>query len=412
MKKKALRIFSLALSLSILLMIAACGSSGNQAEPSDNGAQNTASTETQIIKVGSLAALTGYFSSFDIQNNRELYKMADLLNEDGGITVGGVNYKFEIVTADMQSDLAGAVTAAEILAYEEEVDFAIETIGFFAVAASDIFESAGIVHINNWNTLSADEINENTPNKFIGCNSTGGASVALVGAIKEQFPDIKTAVFVTAEDGTEEDQAAVARYACEKYGIELVDSIIYANDIVDMSPVTTRIKSIDADLIIHSHLVANAASVAKALRSSGNDTPIVYIGSTMGRDVVELCGTEAAVNFMTVGFPENADNPPVIQRLYDRVIRDFGEVSFTGCYSNCLYILAEAMKYADSVEPEAVKEALETMDTIETIYGTGTFGGDETYGIAHHGIFHPSPITFVRDAEHIEGYWFDDVTLQ
>lgn len=435
MKKRFVLLLALVLALAMVFALTACGSSNTPVptveepvgevaeEPAEEAAEEPveeapeesaeeAAEDSQVIKIGSLVGLTGYFSVWDTNNDNELRTMVDMVNEQGGITVGGQNYTFEVVTRDHQSDLSGVATAAELLAYEDEVDYVVETIGFFSVAAIDTFESNGILHINNWNTCSPDEINANTPYKFIGQNSTGGSVMALAQTLKNEYPDAESVVFCLAEDGTEDYQIAMTEAACKAAGLTLVDSIVYSGDIVDMSPVATQIKEISPDALIFSHLVSDAAGVAKILRANDDMTPIAYIGSTTAPEILSSFG-DAATNIITVGVDkDNAENPETLKAFCEKHLATYGEDTvITACFPNCFYELVDAMIYADSVEVEDVKEALETMDTIESIYGTATFGGDETFGIAHHAIMHPSPITIVDAESGVKSYILYDYAV-
>ena len=55
-----------------------------------------------------------------------------------------------------------------------------------------------------------------------------------------------------------------------------------------------------------------------------------------------------------------------------------------------MYALINVIKAADSIDPDAVKAQWEKMSTIETVFGKGMNGGDETYGIKHHVLAVPS----------------------
>ncbi len=420
-------IFSLALVIVLVLLVAGCGNSTSTtttAGPATTAGPGTTATPTTAapssdttasapitIKVGSLAALTGFFSAADTQNDRELRMMADIINEQGGLVINGQKYVFEIATEDTKSDVAGVKSAAELLVDNDKVKYAVETIGFFAVSANDVFEQAQVLHVNDYPTLLPDEINANTPYKFAGTNGYPGNIVAALAALKQNYPNVKTFVYAQPDDGTQKYAQTILTDAASRVGLTQVGDIVtFANDAVDMNATATKIGLAKADAVIMTGMPAAAGGTFKALRTSGVTSPCVYVGATSAADMTTVTGKDAANDIITLGvFPDDPNNPPVLTEIYKRIIAKYGSVSFTGEFANCLYVIDKAMEKAQSVEPAAVKAALETMGTIDTIYGTGTLCGTKTYGTsAPHGVAHPCPVTLIKNGVGSSGGWVKD----
>lgn len=84
-KKGRLLICSICLLVILAIVsIASCKAPAPAAPPTQ------ATPET--LKIGALLSLTGWFSSYDIENDRELRVFADVLNDKGGVTVNGRQY--------------------------------------------------------------------------------------------------------------------------------------------------------------------------------------------------------------------------------------------------------------------------------------------------------------------------------
>ena len=58
-----------------------------------------------------------------------------------------------------------------------------------------------------------------------------------------------------------------------------------------------------------------------------------------------------------------------------------------------------------SVDPADVAAAWEAGGQVETIYGTGTIGGTETYGVANHAVGSPRAVSII-DPEAEDGWYF------
>ena len=75
--------------------------------------------------------------------------------------------------------------------------------------------------------------------------------------------------------------------------------------------------------------------------------------------------------------------------------------------SNCLWVLTRVIQAANSFDPTVVKAKWETMDKVECVYGTCTFGGDKTFGLKHHAVTHPQPYQKLVNGKVVYGGWVD-----
>jgi len=93
--------------------------------------------------------------------------------------------------------------------------------------------------------------------------------------------------------------------------------------------------------------------------------------------------------------------------MQDRLVEKYGkERSVHLQIVNAIWCLAQAIEYAQSLDPTVVRDAWENLDTMETPYGTGHISGLETYGIRH-AISHPEPYQLLDNGEAKFGGWVD-----
>ena len=71
-----------------------------------------------------------------------------------------------------------------------------------------------------------------------------------------------------------------------------------------------------------------------------------------------------------------------------------------------LFVLKEAIEAAQSLDPTVVRDTLESMETIDTIYGPGVLCGEKTFGIKHI-ISHPLPVQILKDGKPSPGGWIE-----
>jgi branched-chain amino acid transport system substrate-binding protein len=102
----------------VVLLTAACG---GQAD--DEGGQSEGGGDTGPIRIGAAIAETGRFSveGRGLKNGYDLW--AEMVNEAGGIDVGGTKRPVEIIYHDDQSSPEASAQLTERLITEDEVDF-------------------------------------------------------------------------------------------------------------------------------------------------------------------------------------------------------------------------------------------------------------------------------------------------
>ncbi|MBN1367460.1 MAG: ABC transporter substrate-binding protein [Dehalococcoidales bacterium] len=372
------------------------------------GCKGTTTTkETKTLEIGAILAQTGWFAPNEVVGSRELSCYVDYINENGGITVGDVQYMINVTIVDNQSTLDGTAAAANQLAYQNKVKFVLEPLGFLSISGNSIFEENKIIHVCPYNTLIPDEIGPSTPYKFIGHGSLYGQLLGTFGGIKVNFPDVNNIVCVNQDDGTIPTTSVVVANTAPISGLNVVgDFISFSPDTVDFNPIASKINAVpgvDA-IVITGGSYSQTAAIIKALRSMGNEKPTVFVGTLPGDKVVDMIGTEYSDNIMTLGMIEDPNNPPMINELIHRMQTKYNDIFAAGNNANCLYVLLQAIEAAQSLDTTVVRDTWETMATFETIYGPATLGGLETYGIKH-AVSHPIATHLIMDGEYSQGPW-------
>jgi hypothetical protein len=136
--------------------------------------------------------------------------------------------------------------------------------------------------------------------------------------------------------------------------------------------------------------------------------------------LMEYAPAEALYNGFTLGASTRESdlgmNPEMLNDVVEKVRELYGDETastFDGAACNNLYVMLQCMQKANSVDPKEVAKAWESLTTVDTIYGVGTAGGLETYGVANHAIGHPKPVSLI-DPEAEDGWRFwgwIDVTI-
>ena len=420
MKKKLL---ALLLSGAMLLPLVACGGgdsgessapSGSTApsasQPADEGGDGGA-TKTDTLKIGLLVHQTGWFAGVDTPNYNEFNAMVKYVNEDlGGWTVGDTTYTLEAVCVDGQSDYPALRTAALSLV-DAGVDFVVETNDFWVNSCADVFEDEGIMHVSAYCVLAPDYITPDNKMAFTGSNGTGGDYSTAFAALSKYYPDVKSVILANDDNGLDETMITLMQKYAEPYGIEVKGMVIYPGDTTDYTSYAQQLVDSGADAFLGNGSPDAYGALLKAVRALGSDMVCACAQGKTATTLMEYAGADACYNAFTLGpstREEDKDlNTDILNALVDKVAELYGEENaaiFDGAAANCLYVILQLMQKCGSVDPADVAAAWEAGGEVETIYGTGTIGGEETYGVANHAIGSPRSVSII-DPE-AEGGWY------
>ena len=148
--KKCLFII-LAVAVVTGMLLSSCG--GTPATKSVTATATVTATTTaqpKILKIAYFMSLSGFLSVYYVSQEAEVRAMADIYNENGGITVGGQKYFIEMVGEDTQSSADGAAAGATRLVYDKGVKFVVGPFGFEAAASTPIFEENKVINVNTF----------------------------------------------------------------------------------------------------------------------------------------------------------------------------------------------------------------------------------------------------------------------
>ena len=380
------------------LIAAGCGAEEPEAE--------------KTLQIGGLMGLTGFFSVNDPPDWNEALIAADVMNEQGGITVNGQKYKVELIVEDIQSTMDGTTAAANRLVYDKGVKFIIGPCAFFASAAAPVTGPAEVMYISTWCCQTPGEVDATTPYAFSTSHGSLPSSVAAMKFLRQAYPEVERVALVSPDDGAIPFLIPIVEDLLAAEGITVVDEVIpFPNEMQDFSPIVAKILSLEGidGVYQQNGLGPHVGAITKGLREAGFDKPYAAVMPTPVSEFIAIAGLEAIEDVFSVCLiPNDPDNPPLVQEIIDRTLAQYGEdYSLKFMSANALWVFKEVIEAAQSLDPTVVKAKFESMDKLDTLFGPGTVCGDETYGIKHHFVAHPLPIDWVKNGQIIPGGWID-----
>lgn len=385
------------LAAAMMLVVAACGSSGSegQSAPSDQPTQSAAGADDDAgtdgdggesgsadapepsgdpIVVGSTLSLTGAFGATGIIHKIAGEEFVDRLNANGGLLGRPVEWKL----LDDESDASKVGQLYERLITQDQVDLIM---GPYAtpniLAAMPVAERHGYI-LPQHTAVLAPQLTYAcqfpgwsigaTPNAFVPTEvfdaldslETTPEKVALVTS------QSGSAAFVT--DGYGDDTTGFTSIAPER-GYDVVLDVHYPPTTTDWGPLATQIRDADPDVLINNSLGVDTVNLLTAMKQLGYTPPLTFTLFPAPGPLLEL--GDLAQDVMSVSLFEPNDallenlDPEATEIANDFTTRAEAEdvpypVFETQAVAswNAWQILTEAAAGADSLDGQAMCDYL------------------------------------------------------
>lgn len=336
-----------ALALSILGLLAGCGQ------------DKTTSDGTEIIRIGSVAPLTGAQSHIGKDNDNGARLAVDEINAQG-LKLAGKPVKLELVSEDDAADPKTATNVAQKL-----VDRGVKAvIGHLnsgtTIPASKIYHDAGIPQISPSATATAYTAQGyNTAYRVMANDAQQGKAlgqfaVANMGARKVAIIDDRTAYGQGLAD--EFEKAATAA------GATVVAREYTSDKATDFTAILTSIKGKAADLVFFGGMDPQGGPMAGQMKRLGLAARLLGGDGLQNINFIKLAGADAeGVVASSPGLP--LDAMPGGAEFKQRFEAKYGPIQVYAPYAyDAVQVLVAAMRRADSTDPVKVLAELPNTD--------------------------------------------------
>ena len=412
MKGKIVKLLTLLMVASMFL--AACGSSAPEEpaepampEPSEAPAEPAATEapaepmmEEQTVVVGFTSSLTG---SLEVSSKRQVDGFTlwmNQVNDNGGIALSdGTVVKFAAQTYDDESNSERVQELYTRLINEDNANFLISPYSSgLTSAASIVAEQNGKVMIT---TGAAEDDAYKTGNTGLFQLYTPGSLYmsSTVDMLEQLDPEAKIALVYEAAKFSTSVIEGIKPYLADK-GFEVVLEESYASDTADFGPIVNKIAGSGATVLLGGGHYNDGTALARSLYDRKVGLKFAYLlvapadskfpelgDAALGIAVSsqwELAATHTEQEAANLGVEWFGPTGQDFADAYEAAYGDPPTYHAAGGYA-AGQVLEKAIIDADSVDPEAVKAALNAMNLM-TFYGHIKFDtSEEAHGlqIAH-----------------------------
>jgi len=325
-------------------------------------ARDAGAEAQNVLKMGSLTVLMTK-EGVEIKKWNDL--IAKMVNEKGGLSIGGKRYMVEISTYDVgYDDSAKTLAGVQKAIHQDGVKYLINNFG-------DHYNLT-VVHADQNKVL---DLGVGFGNETVGTKyqyffrPLGGYYTAASNyLISRDFVQkgAKTSLVCTID--TEMGHIVAAQYGASDAmaGLKLLPPVFFGMDTVDYGPVATKVKSLNPDFVDFGAAIGDQiVNLTGALKDAGWKGfifPGAAINPTTFSNIIKRVGSyfDGAEMFYNDprGIPIVAKDPEM-KELIDRYIKEYGEFRTEGClWLTGWFTLKDAMMATNSVDPTVLKDYL------------------------------------------------------
>ena len=326
------------------------------------------------ISIGLVLPLTGHLAAAAEQLKDGLDLAFDEIN-----MVSSNNTKFKFIVEDDSSTPEGAVAAFNKLIHQDGVSVIIGPATSSATqAAFPIAQENQVVAISP--TSAARGLSAIGDYVFRIPLTTDVVILKGIEITQAKLGYQRVATMYDETDFFSTDRDEALREVLAANNVEVLTTEIFRSDDTDFSAQLTRIKALNPDAIFVSALPPEKPGILIQGHQLGISAP--FIVSSLTSVEVEAAGAAAEGAITFLGWL-STDDTPGNQTFVQDYNAAFGTEpnSFAAASYATVYILAEAIKNAQSTDSTAIRDALANIKDFDTILGKFSFdaNGDAVY---------------------------------
>jgi branched-chain amino acid transport system substrate-binding protein len=344
------------LAIAAAVALAACGKKEETAKTAEPAKMAAAAEE--VIKIGHVAPLTGQIAHLGKDNENGARLAVDEINAAGGIKVGDKTYKLELLAEDDKGgDPREGTLAAQKLVDSKIVAVVGHLNSGSTIPASKIYSDANITQISPSATNPKyTEQGFKTAFRVVANDNQQGAVLGNYVAA-----EMKAKSIAIIDDRTAYSQglADVVEKTAKEKGVKVVAREYGTDKTTDFNAILTKVRATKPDVVVYTGMDATAAPLAKQMKQLGIKAPLLGGDGTCSPEFIKLAGDAAGSLTCSMAgeavekLAKGADFVAKYKAKFNADVQLYSPYSY-----DAVYVIAEAIKRAGSVDPVKITEAM------------------------------------------------------
>jgi branched-chain amino acid transport system substrate-binding protein len=331
------------------------------------------------IPVGLNAELTGDIPSVGASCKNAALLAVKEVNDAGGLDIGGKKYIIKLFIEDNggKADQAAAVTQ-KLITQDNVVAVIGPNASRYAIPAAAVAESSKVLMISPWSTNPKLTIDPNTgkPAKYVfrACFTDSFQGQVVAKFAMEKLGAKKAAVLYDVASEYNKGIAEVFKNTFEKLGGQVVAFETYTTGDKDFSAQLTKIKQANPDVIFLPNYYNEVPLQIQQAHRLGITATFIGSDSWGSEDLIKLGGKDVDGYFFSTHYARDIP-APATQKFISAYTAAYGSVpdDVAALTYDSFGLLFEALKTANKIDRQAVRDALATLSHYEGVTGTLQF---------------------------------------
>ena len=347
-------------------------------------AGSTAAQAECTITLGASVSLTGKYSTNGTHTKNGYNLALKLINEKGGVKVGGKSCKLAIKYYDDESTPARGAELAERLIKQDGVKFMLGPYSSgLTKAIAPVTEKYKIPMVEA-NGASRSLFTKGYKYLFAVLSTSEQYLASAVALAAENAgklgkkPDQMTLALAIQNDPFSQDIRAGVIDDGKKYGMKVVVDDKLPKELNDMTTTLTKVRALHPDLFVVSGHAKGAATAIRQMAEMKVDVPILAMTHCDSAKIIKKFGKAAEYTLCasqwapTLTYKDNVFGSAMdFAKLFEKTYK------YTPPYqaaesAAAVLVYADAFNRAGSTDPQKVRDALAATD-MQTFYGNVKF---------------------------------------
>ncbi|MBL8711207.1 MAG: ABC transporter substrate-binding protein [Rhodospirillaceae bacterium] len=323
------------------------------------------------LVVGAAISLTGGLAYADVPAQKGMQLAIDEINAAGGI---GGKYKIDLRLKDSRSDPAQTSIAAQELIDDGASVLVTPCDADPSIGAGQMAQSAGVA------AFSTCASSPNLPlavGDHMFTNFPGDNVQATVSAKYAIDSGYKNAYILISPDTSYTQLPNYFKTVFETLGGKVVGEDNFSIGQQDFSAQVTKIKSLEpaADVIMTAAYEPDFPAFIKQLRAAGITAPVIGSDGIDSPTTFALGDVAEGVVFSTAGFAAPGSPLEAFNAKYKAANGENPDTIFSAIGYDLIKVLEAAVLKADSVDREAIWQAVRELENVQGATSTITYKG-------------------------------------
>ncbi len=337
-----------------------------------------ARVDGDTITLGSSISLTGKYATNGLHTQRGYDYAVKVINEAGGVKVGGKSYKLAVKYYDDESTPARGAQLAERLIQQDGVEYMLGPYSSgMTKAIAPVSEKFGVPMVEA-EGASRSLFTQGYKYLFAVLSTSEQYLATAVDFAAEKSSDPKSVKIALAFEGDpfSMDVRAGVMDKIKEYGMKVIIDDQLPADLSDMSTTLTKVKAMKPDALIISGHSKGAATAARQIDEMKVNVPMIALTHCEAAKVQEkfpktsngfLCPTQwvETLSKSDPMFGSAADWNAGFKADYP----SYTSVPYQSAQASAaVYVFKEAFEAADSFDKDKLRDAISAVE-METFYG-------------------------------------------